>query len=132
MNEINIHGNMANEEVISYVKKALELGYSSEEIKKNLSNSGWSELEISEAFRTVMGGGLRVEKGSPLSPQNASILHNYSPKSPFNAQNESLQAQPESSSKHKDKFPIPPIVIIGAVFGIIILIIIIVVLLKYL
>jgi hypothetical protein len=44
---------MASEELITYIKSALEQGHTHEEIKNNLITGGWTEEDIEEAYASV-------------------------------------------------------------------------------
>jgi len=45
------------EDLVSYVRSALEKGYSEDAIKKRLVESGWSEKKVKRAIRKAKGGG---------------------------------------------------------------------------
>lgn len=55
---------MVEADAVNYIKKQLQNGYSEEEVRSALLNSGWSEKDINDAFFVVHG------ESQPVHPQN--------------------------------------------------------------
>jgi len=62
---------MTDQQLVSFIRDYLSRGYSEEQIFVNLSNTGWSEKDLKEAFAEI--------RTTPVEPASAVIVGSSSP-----------------------------------------------------
>lgn len=79
---------MVRQDIIAGIKNAVERGYSFEQAKKVLINSGYNINDINETYNYLTGGALSAENlpafKTPNIPENTNLNQNYPslPKTP--------------------------------------------------